>query len=177
MIINYKTKNEELHIKNFYKGGDLQLDESPWSADEKKIVYTILKNIQVNLMGTSSVAKNDSIAREGSYIFDIEKSKDIKFLPQSIYAVWHPDSNIIAYVKNKEIWLYNVDKDFSQCLFVSKNTTEIMDIHWSPEGDYIFMRYHLNKSRKSKQQLIKINDGTVTSDINLPIFVHNYTWR
>lgn len=177
VVIDYKTRKEEIHINDFSKGGSLYLREFPWSPDEKKFVYTILKNIQVSLKGQPLNSEDDSISTAGSYIFDVEKAKDVKFIPGSVYAVFHPVSNKVAYIKNNEVWIYDLDADSSHILYSSKHKTDIMDIRWSPKGDYIYVRHHVDKSRKSKQLLIKADGGKVMPNITFPVYIHHYTWR
>lgn len=174
VVLDFKTKKEEVHIKFFSKGGNLELEESPWSPDEKKFVYTIGGSTKLIMEGKSAINPEEKVNVPGSYIFDIEKGKDIKFIPESYCAVWSPESYAIAYVKKDEVWVYDVEKDSHNLLFKLNSKDEIQDIHYTPKGDHLFVRL---RDKKSTQKLINVVDGKEIPFTYLCVGLDSYTWR
>jgi hypothetical protein len=172
-IMNYESRKVEFTINDFSRGGMLDFNESPWSPDEKKFVYTIRKKPKVNLEG-KPLNKNDTVIA-GAYIFDIEKQKDIKFIPGATAAIWSPNSNIIAYLKNDNVWLYDVDADTHILFLKSTSPLTIEHIHWTPEGDHLYML--LGNENVVDEKLYRLKDGIEIPFKKLHLLDRSYTWR
>ena len=137
-IMDYGTRKEELSVENFSKGGMLAFHESPWSPDERRFVYTIRRQSISFLLGDDF--KDNDTAVGGSYIYDIDKKTDVEFIAGSYKAVWCPDSNVVAYLKQGSIWLYNTNTDI-HTLFLKFTSNLDIDIHWTPDGNYLYVQY------------------------------------
>ncbi|MBC7450800.1 MAG: hypothetical protein H7259_04865, partial [Cytophagales bacterium] len=159
-IMNYNTKEIELSIENFAKekGGYQTTDESPWSPDETRIVYTIHKKPSVSISG-KSLYGNDSVVKStrGSYIFDIAKKQDVAFIPESTQAIWSPVSDTIAYLKNKEVWLYDVLTDTHIPFIKATEDLKVYYIHWEPSGKYLYVS--CGYKGRSSERLYSVKDG------------------
>jgi hypothetical protein len=174
-IMDYKTREVEVTIENFSKdkGGMLTFRESPWSPDERMFIYTIQKKPLVTLMGESVDDRDTTIG--GSYIFDIEKKQDVKFIPGSYQAIWSPNGNTIAYLKKRNIWLYDWEKDLHTPFIGSSDDFKINDIHWTPEGDYIYVQC-IYKGKYS-EKLFSVRDGKEIPFKKLKLKDPYYTWK
>lgn len=172
-VFDYKTKELEVSLDNFNKTGRLVFNESPWSPNEKMFVYTIQRNHSMKLEG-EVVGQKDTTGG-GSYIFDVEKKQDIRYLPDSYQAVWAPTSNVIAYLKNKHIWLYNFEENSHRIFLRSTDDLKISNIHWNTDGDYLYVQCIYKN--KNEEKLYNVKDGKEVLFNKLGMTDPYYTWQ
>jgi len=177
-IINLKTKEIELEVKNFGKKGGKShgpyFTENSFSPDGKQFVYIISAEPQKDRFG-DKIHDNDTIVG-GAYIYDIAEKKDVYHIRGATKARWNPEQNIIAYTKDKNIWLYYVDTKQHKCFLKSTiETLRIQDFHWNPEGDHIYVQCYFN--RKWDEKLFRIKDGEEVIFRKLGLRGTYYFWK
>lgn len=97
-----------------------ELNKKAFSSIENKFVYTKRK--------------------EGVYVFDINSHLSKKISPNGFCATWNPKRDVIAYIADKNIYLYDCLLDKTECIYTAKENQEIFDICWTSDGTSVFFR-------------------------------------
>lgn len=174
-ILSLAENKIELRIDNFNRNGDLLIAESPWSPDGAMFVYSIGKQHELWLSGHLLNAHDSTIS--GSYIFDLNKKKDIKFIEGSKEAVWNSTLNLIAYIKDNSIWLYDLNNDSKKLIFspFRNKPGAINNIHWTPDGKFIYINGYTS-SRNFYEKLIDVDGNQIKfKPLNLCNF--SFSWK
>ena len=154
--------------------------EYPWSPDEKYFVYSVIDKHNITTEG-----ENEKIRFKpeyGIYIYSIENKKNTRIIDKGHYAVWSPKGDYIAYLNKDEIWLYYVNDGSSSLLYQHEPYERIKDIHWTPDGDYLFVtcpKYNLNKDLlfSYNEKLICITERKPVDFQKINKGLNWYTWK
>lgn len=179
-IINFNTRKSIRQLDNFCPSINFDIAESPWSPDEKHIVYCVSERRKSMMVGESPKVRKKPV--DGIYIYDIEKDEHRSIAADGRNAIWSPKGDYIAYMVNNEIWLYSLAHAESKRLYRHALYEDIKDIHWTPDGEYVFVictKYflHLDIFASYNEKLIRVSDGKQVEFKKLNIGFVWYTWK
>ncbi len=179
-IIDFNKKKVIKRIDNLCPRINFEMVESPWSPDEKYFVYSVFDKRKMTIEG-----ENEKIRFKppnGIYIYSIEKEEYKQITDEGHYAIWSPKGDQIAYLIEDEIWLYNVNDSTNTMFYQSELYERIKDIHWTPDGEYLFMtcpKYYLNKDMlfSYNEKLISIAEKKPVDFQKMNKGLNWYTWK
>lgn len=123
--------------------GTIDTNFSSWSMDSQLIVYSTVGEQGENEIWLTSVNHNEK-----------------RFVVVGNYPVWSPVRNEIAFVKENDLWIYDLLTDHQELLVDGQNW--IMSPSWSPSGDSLLFEsgsdgnseiYRVNRDSKVLQNL------------------------
>lgn len=174
-IMDYATKKIVFSTVNFGKKNRSRFGYRPWSPDEKKLLYTIDYPFDINIKGQQLGSRDSS--EMGTYVFDLEKKQDVKYIPMAVEPSWNPHNSLVVYLLNSDIWIYDFDKDTHKLFLKSdvKNGFHIGHVRWNPEGDHLFVQCVVK--RKKTEKLYRLSDGQDIKFKKLDIGHSRFIWE
>lgn len=178
-IINFKTQAIVKQLPDFCSNLNFEVQESPWSPDGNRIVYSIHGNRNISVKGEPVHIKFE--CNEGVYIYNIKEDTHKKILNKGHCAVWSPQENIIAFIAENNIWLYNLSTNRKTLLYEAVKHEQLKVIHWSPNGKFIFVvcpKYFGNNfNMKHNEKLISVKDKKEVDFEKPNIGLNSFTWK
>jgi hypothetical protein len=129
-IINVATKEivKQFNLESTFSIPDF--NENSWAPNSDKILVTS-KDIN-----SYPDRKTDKI-----YIYDLS-ANFFTLVDTGYNAIWCPiDENRIAYQKEKNLFLYNIEKNSRILIKTLGEKENIREIRWTPDGKYIYYNY------------------------------------
>jgi len=176
-VIGFKDNELIRYSNNISPRINFDINESPWSPDETKIVYSIIPKQAPIVIGEKQ-DKGKEI-NPGIYIYDFSENKHTKILDAGHNAVWSPMGRDIAYINNNSIYLYNTLDKTTKILY-NGDGGKIELIHWTSEGKYLLVievkhRSHFDIS--INESFVNVVSGEIIH-IQEPKFgLNNFTWK
>lgn len=179
-VIDFNKRKIITRIDNLCPRINFEMVESPWSPDEKYFVYSVFDKRKMSTEG-----ENEKIRfkpEDGIYIYSIDNKEHKRIINRGHYAIWSPKGDYIAYLIEDEVWLYNVIDSFNILLYQPELYERVKDIHWTPDGEYLFVtcpKYHLNKDMlfSYNEKLINITEKKPVDFQKLDKGLNWYTWK
>ncbi len=150
-LLNLDDKIDKINLDCFpnISADRLLFSKNPWSPDGNKFVFTIKK---VSRNGLTLNYSYDTISY-GSYVFDVLRNKQIDFIKQSDIALWLSENQIL-YIKNNQIWKYDLINKENKLFFEFPNTIILEEIRCTPDGKNLFIQCIYNG--KYQERLLNI---------------------
>ena len=127
-------------------------EEGAWSPDETQLVYSVFRPPLMRLQG-QPLNPPDTANVTGSYIYNIAQQRNVRFLPGGKEASWSPNQNVIAYLKDNNVYLYDVEHDTSKLFRTTAPGEKPNHVRWLPDGHTLYVQYwykrHLQKLREA----------------------------
>ncbi len=178
-IMDFESKEIIKKIENFCLSTSFTLDESPWSPDETSFVYSISGDGPL-LALEGAPEKTYPGPEKGIYIYNIANDSHTKISDGGKQAAWSPKGDKIVFEKDKKIWLYNTLENSVELFYAAGKSEFLKEIHWTPDGDYLFVvcpKYKNRYEGKYNEKLIRIKDKKEVEYKKLNIGNRPFTWK
>lgn len=180
-ILDLKTGEVIRKIESFYPLLNIDIYESPWSPDEKRLTYALTDIRKIEVIGDKQLNTVLS-GQKGIYIYDLETDEHNLIIKNGNYPVWSPNGSHIAYIENEAIWVYNFTDETSVMLYKHEKYEQLKNIHWSPDGKYIYVvcpKFYFNSKLflSFNEKLIRLSDGKSVPFRKLKKGFSGYTWK
>lgn len=109
------------------------IHESPWLFDETRFVYSYTR--------PEGYDQNNKYDSSGVYICDIGNGQKKLLIPNAYFPICSPTSLKIAYIKDQALRVLNLETKNSVVIFDAAKNIRFRDIHWTPDGEYIYLAY------------------------------------
>ena len=125
----------------------------------------------------------DQAAKEsaGIYVYDLETDEHTLLVPDGRFAIASPNSNKIAFMKEKSIWVLNLDDSTEMMLYQFRPKEKVPNMHWTPDGKYIYVvsfnYYGVSDLFTSGEKLIEVSTGREVSFKKISHGFNPYTWK
>jgi len=174
-IIDLNSGNIEFNYNNFGTISD-NIHESCWSQNEEEFVY-IKPPSCFNRNPNKLINKNNFETDDGVFIYDITNKSSKKIASYAKVAIWSPVSDSIAYLAQDGIYIYDVKNHLKKKIKnkPKRKSAYIGGIHFSPDGEYLFVERFSLFSPKGK--LLRISDGKYIPFKSPIEFMCTYTWK
>lgn len=150
---------------------NLQLEESPWLPDENRFVYSITNARQVEIEGERPMEMAD---KPGVYLYDIDKGGSTLLVPDATYAICSPLSDEIAFMKDQKVGIYKLQDKSIRWLY---DFTKSSVMHWTPDGNYIYIKEAKLLGHGSVEKLIRVSDGEEVPFKTVKHGYYAFTWK
>lgn len=120
----------------------LWLDEWPWLPDNQRFVYSLTRN-RFTVKEDPKFPPhgyNPLPVKRGVYLFDIRTMRDTLLVENGINAVSSPVDNKVAFLLDRNIWIMDLNTQTMVRIYKHRYKERINDIHWTPDGKYIYAR-------------------------------------
>lgn len=170
VIMDFKSKQV---IKTLDPVGALHLgiDESPWLPDESHFVYSITNAREVEVRGESPMKMEE---KPGVYLYDLSKGTNTLIAPDATHAMSSPVRDEIAFMKDGRIGIFKLNDNSIKWLFDFRKSSVM---HWSPDGDYIYLLDYNYLGNGSEEKLIRVSDGEEVPFKKVKHGYYSYTWK
>lgn len=150
----------------------ISLKEVPWSLDGKKIFYSITKR-----EGDEKIKES---FKEGIYLYDLNTNKNSLYVEGGYNVICSPGEKQIAYLRDGNVWIHDLDKQLHVCLYKTKFYDRIGGIKYSPNGEFVLIRkgrfQFFRTFRKPVNILIRTKTGEEYGvNTNLPM--SDFLWK
>ena len=176
-IIEFNSKKVVCNIKNFGDSLDLELEENPWLLNQNDFVYSLTKG-QFLLDNNSKDMPND--VKTGIYIFNLHTKKKKLIIPNGHFAVCSPIENRIAFIKEQGVWIKDLKNNKLKRIFEVTSNDKIINIHWTPDGKFIYVAYYTQYNHDNVQGLEKLIDLRTNMEVpfnKIGLGFNRYTWK
>lgn len=158
----------------------LELQESPWLSKGNAFVYSVPTGI-INAFENEVVDVSDG-GYAGVYVYDLDRDQKKLIVLGGRLAIAAPSKNEIAYVKDNSLRVMNLDDNVEKVIVEFGSNDKIANIHWSPDGRYIYMAYFhlyfgLSDLFTIKERLVEVSTGEERPFRKVAHGFHSYTWR
>jgi hypothetical protein len=170
VIMDFKTR-QILRTIDPIGALNLQLEESPWLPDENRFVYSITNANQVDVEGESLMREAN---KPGIYLYDIDKAASTLLLPDATHAICSPLHDAIAFMKDKKVGIFKLEDKSIKWLY---NFTKSSVMHWTPDGNYIYILDYPNNGGRAKEKLIRVSDGEEVPFKTVKHGYYSFTWK
>lgn len=141
------------------------LYENPWINDERGFVFVKLEE------------SNDAA---GIYFYARADQSVNLIVPNGRHAMASPKNNDIAFILEGNIFLRNLDNGEQREIYSPSFNEGIRDIHWSPDGKYIYLLYSNDYPFNLFTTGEKLIDVSTGEELLIESVGHGgqiYTWR
>ncbi len=174
--VDFYIMNDKYEIIKEYENictlWGFEINESPWSIDEKRLVYSF-----------TNLYKNDTSQKStGIYILDSETGEEERINEKGRDAVWSPIEDKIAYISNQDIVLYDLITKSKEIIYKNESFESIGNLHWTPDGKYLFFTSHkdflnLKLFHSYDEKLLRISDFQLIKFDKLNIGNAHFSWK
>jgi hypothetical protein len=147
-----------------------QIHENPWLYDETGFIYTLVED---------DGQENDQKVA-GVYRHNLFEPGSKLIVANGRYAVASQTSNKIAYIKNKSIFVMSLDDNIEKEIYATAFNEGLRDMHWTPDGRYIYLVYSRNYVFNLFTTGEKLIDSLTGDELEIEGIRHGslmYSWR
>ena len=177
VVMDFKKKEIIRKIDGVASLSSIELNESPWFSDEVRFVYDIRGNRKMTI-GGEDVIKFSEIP--GIYLYDLSADSHTLLAQGGYYGVVSPVADQVAYIRDRRIWIYDLKKNTQRAIYAAGKGEEIMHIHWTPDGEYIYLSNYTEFALgffDSNKKLIGSDDGREVPFDKVGPGLGSYTWK
>ena len=133
------------------------INDAPWLSDETKFIYDFRTDRQIKMFNDTNEEK--STRPPGIYLYYIDHDRHSLLIPDGHSGVVSPVEEKIAYLKDKGIYVYNVNTKSNELLYTLSNKEKTAFVKWTPNGEYVYFEsYSIDNSAPNGAFLIRISD-------------------
>lgn len=178
VIMDFEQRKVLKRIENFGSSMSIEINESPWLYDEDRLVYTVSGNRKISNEGTdiNSVAEGAS----GIYVYDLNTNQHKLLVPNGRFGICSPIGLQVGYIKDRSVWVLDLKDNTSKMIYEVESNQKITNIHWTPDGKYIYLAYFTNPGTElftNGERLIEISTSSEIPFKKIRHGFHPYTWK
>ncbi len=151
-----------------------QMHESPWLHDGQRFFWSIANAPRLIAQGKDVFPHRPTGA--GVYMYDMRLGRSSLFLPGARLPVVSAVGNFLAYIKDNELRVLDIDNDVDRLLFVFENSENVATIHWSPDGRFIFAG-SVEGDGDPDEILIDVHSGKDMPVEGIGMTSGSYSWK
>jgi len=177
VIMDFEKKQVIKKIDSIGRAPNFEMHESPWLFDESRFIYSISGENKIIVEGVNI---NPVEEQAGIYIYDIVTDQKKLLVPNARFGVCSPVDLRIAYLKDQMIEVLNLKDNSTKMVYKTGSKEKISNIHWTPDGKYIYLVYFKNYSSNyfdSGEKLIEVSTGKEIPFKKIGHGFHSYTWK
>jgi hypothetical protein len=118
---------------------NFSLEESPWLYDGQHFIFSIATETEVSVTGSATRSVKETPA--GIYIYDVKSNQKRMLIPGGSFGICSPVGTQIAYIKNKSIWMMDIQNNTEKLVYKADSKQRIVNIHWTPDGKNIYVAF------------------------------------
>ncbi|HMK25422.1 MAG TPA: hypothetical protein VK483_05270 [Chitinophagaceae bacterium] len=178
VIMDFNKKEVIEKIKNVGTSLSFELHESPWLFDENRFIYSISgeKKITVEGINADSPQKDEL----GIYVYDLTVNQKKMLIPEARFGICSPVDLHVSYIKGQSVWVIDLKDNSTKNVFQVGPKDRIGNIHWTPDGKYIYIAY-INYSNPTgpepEEKLIEVRTSKEVFFEKIEHGFHSYSWK
>lgn len=177
VVMDFKKKEIIKKIDNVGSSSRIEFNESPWFKDESRFIYDIRGDRKMTIEGEDLI-KDNNVA--GVYMYNLNTNSLVLLIEGGQYGVVSPVADQVAYIKGKQIWIYDLAKKIKRAVYTPGDKEKVMHIHWAPNGEYIYLTNYNEFALGffvNDKKLIRADNGKEVLFNKEGIGAGSYTWR
>lgn len=177
VVMDFNNKEVIKKIENVGVSPNFELHESPWVYDENRFIYSITGERKIIVEGVNI---NPIQEQPGIYVYDIATDQTKLLVPGARFAVCSPVDLRIAYIKDQSVWVMGLKDSTTKIVYKGSSKEKISNIHWTPDGKYIYIVYFVNYTHdffKSGEKLIEVSTSKEVPFKKIGHGFNSYTWK
>lgn len=176
LIMDLQNRQIIKKLENLGSSPNFEINESPWLYDENHFIYSISTQNGIQAENISQ-PKNDPA---GIYICNLNTDQKKLLIPDARLGVCSPADVQIAYIKDQSIWIMNLKTNSKQILYKGGSGQKFRNIHWTPDGKYIYVAYFNDYPFNfftADEKLIEVSTKKAISFKKIGQGFEMYTWK
>ena len=164
-------------IENVGRSPSFNINESPWLCDERQFLYSITNDNKIVSQNKNLTPVN--LDSTGIYVYDLSTNQKKLLVTGGSYAVCSPVNPEIAFKRDQSVWIMNMHSHIKKLIYKGKSEEKVTDIHWTPDGNYIYIASY-NSSldpTSSTEKLINVVTQEEISFRKIGQGFNIYTWK
>lgn len=157
LIMDFKKREIIKKLDTVGMSLNVWINDAPWLSHESSFIYDFRTDRKIKMYNDTSEERMTEQA--GIYLYDINLNKKSLLIPEGYSGVVSPLEDKIAYLKDKSIYVYNVNTKSNELLYSLSKKEKTAFVNWTPNGDYIYFEsYSVNNFGADGAFLIRISD-------------------
>lgn len=136
LIMDFKKRKTIRKLDTVGTQLNVWINDAPWLSDETKFIYDFRTDRQIKKYNDTSIEK--TTRQTGIYLYDINLDKHSLLIPEGYSGEVSPVEDKIAYLKDKGIYVYNINTKSNELLYTLSNQEKTAFVKWTPNGEYIY---------------------------------------
>jgi len=175
IVMDFKSNRIVTRIDSLGNSSTLEIDESPWLPNEDKFIYTI--SINKNIIFEGNLIDTTIHERPGIYLYNISTKTKTLLIENGRHGVVSPLNNSIAYMLGGAVWIKNLDSNIETQIFRIKKKQHVSKLHWTPDGNRLFLFTYDKSSKKFGEMLINIESRSEESFESIDHGYYHFSWK
>jgi WD40 repeat protein len=178
VIMDFDQRKVTKKIENIGVYPNFQLHESPWLFDEDHFIFSLSDENKIIVDGNDINPIQGDEA--GIYVCDITTDQKKLLIAGARFGICSPVDLRICYIKDQSIWILDMNDKTEKIVYKAGSKEKISNIHWAPNGKYIYLAYFNNgnsNSINSGEKLIEVSSGKEISFKKIRHGFFPYTWK
>jgi hypothetical protein len=157
LIMDFKKREIIRKLDTVGMSLNVWINDAPWLSNENNFIYDFRTNREIKMYNDTNEERMTGQA--GIYLYDINLDKDSLLIADGYSGVVSPIEDKIAYLKEKGIYVYNINTKSNELLYSLSNKEKTAFVKWTPNGEYLYFEsYSVNNFGNDGAFLIKISD-------------------
>ena len=173
-IMDLKEKKIITKIDSIGRSPNFELNESPWLIDGENFVYSL--SDQTKIISEGEVYNTLGNKAPGVYKYSLKTGKSSLLVPDATTAVASPVKIEIAYVKDKKIYILDLNNNSQKLIYEFSSKKNASDLHYTPDGKMVYIRFggrDFTGYYSSTEKLIEIS---TLKEIEFKKIRDEYSW-
>jgi hypothetical protein len=157
-------------LRNLGYSNTFQAYENPWLFDETGFIYVLFEDRE----------RKNKREMAGVYRYNLLDRTSKLIIPNGKHAIASQKSNRIAYIRDKSIFVMDIDSGNEKKVYRTSYNEGIRHINWSPDDKYIYLAYSKNyffDIFTTGEKLVNISTGDELALEHIGHGFQMYTWR
>ncbi len=159
-IMDYKKNEIVKKLDTVALSKNIWINNRPWLKDENRFIYDFRTDRKMRIADDKS--ENEPTGESGIYLYNTETDEYSLLIPGGYSGEVSPTVDKIAYLKDKGIWVYDVDSKSHELLYTLNKKESTASVEWTPDGNYVYFvsyeDYFYDLFFNSYQTLIRLTD-------------------
>ena len=173
-ILDLRTGEVIQTLDSIGRPPSYKMCESPWLHDGHRFVYSISQGPRLIDQRGDVFARDSS--SDGVYMYDMRLGRSVLLLPRAERPAVSAVGNQLAYVKEHVLHVRDVDSGADRSVFTFSDKQDVLRIHWTPDGRYIFVGSAEN-GEEPEERLIDVATGKDLSVNGVGMSRGSYSWK
>lgn len=157
LIMDFKKREIIRKLDTVGMSLNVWINDAPWLSNETSFIYDFRTDRKIKMYNDTSEERMTEQA--GIYLYDINLNKKSLLIPDGYSGVVSPLEDKIAYLKDKNIYIYDVNTKSNELLYSLSKNEKTAFVNWTPRGDYIYFEsYSVNNFASDGAFLIRPSD-------------------
>lgn len=175
VVMDFKKKEIIKRVEKIGLGPSFVIVESPWLFDEDHFLYSISGDRKIIANGVRVNPKSED--DPGVYIYNILSGQKKLLIPDARFAICSPVDFRISYVKGPSIWIMDLKDSTEKILYKGDTKEYISDMHWTPDGKFIYIICYWKNREEFKEKLIEVSTNKEVPFKKIGHGFNSYTWK